>query len=248
MSMLSFLQHHPFAVEAHFESSLVLTFAYPKAVLAHLIPPCLTLDTLHDEWAFLAVAMVQTKSLRPKGFPTFLGNDFFLTGYRVFVRYTTTKGKRLRGLYILKSQTDRKKMEILGNLFTHYNYETIPIAIQKEYPLLTIHAGASHSTVRLPTTDETIPVPLNSPFADWKEARRFAGPLPFTFAYDPASQQVTIVEGVRQHWTPAPVSVLAHSFPLLRTFVAEDGILANAFYVSDIPYSWKKGRREQWSQ
>src|SRR6188768_2409339 len=120
--MLSFLKDHLFAVEAFFESSLVFTFAISKEQIQHLIPECLELDTFNDKWAFIAVAMVQTKSLRPKGFPKVLGNDFFLIGYRVFVRFTNKAGKSLRGLYILKSETDKKKMEFLGNIFTHYNY------------------------------------------------------------------------------------------------------------------------------
>ena len=122
--MLSFLKDHPFAVDAHFDSSLVLTFAVPKEELQDRIPECLELDTFDDKWAFVAIAMVQTKDLRPKGFPKFMGNDFFLIGYRVFVRYTNKKGKRLRGLYILKSETNKKKMQIMGNTFTHYNYRS----------------------------------------------------------------------------------------------------------------------------
>ena len=114
--MLPFLKNHPFAVEAFFESSLVLTFAIPKEQLQPLIPECLTLDTFDDKWAFIAVAMVQTKGLRPKGFPALFGNDFFLIGYRVFVRYQNNAGKNLRGLYILKSETDKKKMEFFGNI------------------------------------------------------------------------------------------------------------------------------------
>jgi hypothetical protein len=125
--MLSFLKNHPFAVEAFFESSIVLTFAVPKEQLQNLIPECLTLDTFQDKWAFIAIAMVQTKDLRPKGFPKFMGNDFFLIGYRVFVRYRNTLGKNLRGLYILKSETDKKKMELIGNIFTHYSYTTTDI-------------------------------------------------------------------------------------------------------------------------
>lgn len=91
--MISFLKNHPFAVETHFESSIVLTFAIPKEELQDFIPECLELDTFQDKWAFLAVAMVQTKELRPKGFPKFLGNNFFLIGYRVFVRYTNNAEK-----------------------------------------------------------------------------------------------------------------------------------------------------------
>src|ERR1700740_47480 len=92
-TMLSFLKNHPFAVEAFFESSLVITFAVSKESLQSLIPECLELDSFKDKWAFIAVAMVQTRKLRPKGFPKFTGNDFFLIGYRVFVRYTSNSGK-----------------------------------------------------------------------------------------------------------------------------------------------------------
>ncbi|HEX7847625.1 MAG TPA: hypothetical protein VF476_17615, partial [Chitinophagaceae bacterium] len=79
--MLSFLKNHPFAVEAFFKRSLVLTFAVHKEELHNLIPECLTLDIFDDKWGFVAIAMVQAKDLRPKGFPSFLGNDFFLIGY-----------------------------------------------------------------------------------------------------------------------------------------------------------------------
>ncbi len=101
LGMISLLKNHPFAVEAFFDYSFVLTYAFQKKDLQPLI-----LDTYLDRWAFVAVALVQTKALRPKDFPAFLGNDFFLMGYRIFVRYITPTGKRLRGLYILKSETD----------------------------------------------------------------------------------------------------------------------------------------------
>ena len=54
--MLSFLKNHPFAVEAFFESSIVLTFAVPKEELESYIPECLQLDSLNDQWAFIAIA------------------------------------------------------------------------------------------------------------------------------------------------------------------------------------------------
>ena len=207
--MLPFLKNHPFAVEAFFESSLVFTFAFPKEQIAHLIPECLELDTFNNEWAFIAVAMVQTNNLRPKGFPTFLGNDFFLIGYRVFVRFTNAAGKKLRGLYILKSETDKKKMEFFGNIFTHYNYTTTDISQTKEDGIDNINSDKSGFNVKIETTTtENIALPADSPFADWKEARRFAGPLPFTFTYNNKDKKVLIIEGVRENWTPTPVKVI----------------------------------------
>ena len=244
--MLSFLKNHPFAVEAFFESSLVLTFAVPKEQLQTYIPECLQLDTFNDKWAFIAIAMVQTKNLRPKGFPKFMGNNFFLIGYRVFVRYTNNAGKNLRGLYILKSETDKKKMEFMGNIFTHYNYTTTDILQKENTDSKEISSARSKFKVTIDTTANEIPLPDNSPFADWKEARRFAGPLPFTFTYNAFTKEVLIIEGVRQNWTPNPAKVIDYDFGFLNSLKLENPILANAFVIKNIPYYWKKGKIETW--
>jgi hypothetical protein len=245
--MFDFLKNHPFPVEAYFESSTVLTFAVPKEELQNLIPECLELDTFNDQFGFIAVAMVQTKNLRPKGFPKFLGNDFFLIGYRIFVRYTNEKGKRLRGLFILKSETDKKKMELLGNIFTKYSYTTTDINLLKTDGILEINSNQSKFNLTILNTDEEIPLPENSPFENWKEARRFAGPLPFTFSYNATDKKVLIIEGVRENWTPKPLKVISYNFEFLKTLNLKKVVLANAFIIENIPYHWKKGKIELWN-
>jgi uncharacterized protein YqjF (DUF2071 family) len=247
--MFTSLKNHPFAVEAFFESSLVFTFAVPKEEIQHLIPECLELDTFDGKWAFIAVAMVQTKSLRPKGFPKMLGNDFFLIGYRLFVRFINQAGKNLRGLYILKSETDKKKMEFLGNVFTHYNYTTTDIHQIRQNGTTEISSNKSNFSIRIDHSgDENIALPVGSPFADWKEARRFAGPLPFTFSYNPADKKVLIIEGVRENWKPIPVKVVKYNFSFIDGMKLDNVRLANAFVIRNIPYYWKKGKIEQWKQ
>lgn len=244
--MFSSLKNHPFAVEAFFENSLVLTFAVPQEQLKPYIPGCLRLDIFNDQWAFIAIAMVQTKDLRPKGFPKFMGNDFFLIGYRVFVRYTNNAGKNLRGLYILKSETDKKKMELMGNTFTHYNYTTTDILKKEKQGSREISSVKSKFKVTVDKTEDEIALPSNSPFADWKEARRFAGPLPFTFTCNPVTKEVLIIEGVRQNWQPTPVKIIDYDFDFLNSMNLENPVLANAFIIENIPYYWKKGKIEQW--
>ncbi len=247
--MFSFLKNHPFAVEAFFESSIVFTFAIPKEQIQHLIPECLELDTFKDKWAFIAVAMVQTKSLRPKGFPKMLGNDFFLIGYRVFVRFTNQAGKNLRGLYILKSETDKRKMELLGNIFTHYHYTRTDISQNRQNGIIEIHSQKSGFKIRIERPDnENISLPIGSPFESWKEARRFAGPLPFTFTYNPVNSKILIIEGVRKNWNPMPVKVIDCNFSFIDNLKLNDVKLANAFIIRKIPYYWKKGKIEQWNQ
>lgn len=245
--MLSFLKNHPFAVEAFFDTSLVLTYAVPKEMLTPLLPECLTPDTFQDRWAFVAAAMVKTKDLRPKGFPSAFGNDFILTGYRIFVRYTTSQGKRLRGLYILRSETDKPRMSFFGNIFTHYNYQTTDINFATNGSVVTVTSAKSKLKV-IADLDDTkdIPLPTGSPFHEWKEARRFAGPLPFTFTYNASTKEVLIIEGVREDWTPRPVQVIHHESGFIDQLNLHPIVLANAFVISDIPYYWKKGRIDLW--
>lgn len=244
--MSSFLKDHPFAVEAYFDSSTVLAFAVPKEQLEALIPECLALDTFDDQWGFIAMAMVETKHLRPKGFPKFMGNDFSLIGFRIFVRYHTSWGKRLRGLYIIKSETNKKKMEFFGNIFTHYKYTTTDISQKLHSEFIEIASEKSKFKITLDQSDTEVTLPENSPFTTWKEARRFAGPLPFTFTYNESKKEVLIIEGVRSNWTPTPLKVLNHSVSFVDHLKLDGLVLANAFKVEQVPYSWKKGKKDIW--
>ncbi len=244
---MNWLKNHPFAVETYFESSIVLTYAIAKEEVQSLIPDCLELDTFDDKWAFIALAMVSTKALRPKGFSKAMGNDFFLIGYRVFVRYTDKRGKSLRGLYILKSETNKSKMSFFGNIFTHYNYTTTDIRFRKEGEQLTVQSHKSALNVTVNSGADDIVLPQNSPFSNWKEARRFAGPLPFTFTVNEAKKEVLIIEGVRQNWQPQPLQVEKASVGFVKSKGFKNIQLANAFVVSNIPYYWKKGKVERWS-
>lgn len=66
---MNLFQNHPFAIEAFFTNSIVVTYAIPKENIRQLLPAFLEPDTF-NEHAFIAAAIVQTKNLRPKGFPS----------------------------------------------------------------------------------------------------------------------------------------------------------------------------------
>ena len=137
-------------------------------------------------------------------------------------------------------------MEFMGNIFTHYNYTTTDILQKEQINSTEISSINSKFKVTIDKTDEEISLPENSPFTDWKEARRFAGPLPFTFTYNSTTKEVLIIEGVRQNWTPSPVKVIDYDFDFLNSLKLENPILANAFVIKNIPYYWKKGKIELW--
>jgi uncharacterized protein YqjF (DUF2071 family) len=245
-SLLKFLRRHPFPVDAHFERVVAVSFAFPEAVLRPLVPEALEIDT-YAGFGFVTAAMVWTRNLRPKGFPTIFGQDFFLAGYRVFTRLRDDSGRRLRGLNILRSETDKHRMVWAGNLLTGYRYRYINVQIEKSGMETRVKTSLTDTSPTLNITFEssskTAALPDGSPFGDWQTARRFAGPMPFTFSAE-GDGSFVVIEGSRQDWVPRPVRVknwhvsLFDEVPLRGT----RPILANAFAVEGVSYHWKKGR------
>lgn len=238
MSALHRLRRHPFDVEAHFDFSLVLAYALPAPALEPLLAPGLILDRVGD-FGLLAVALVQTRALRPVGWPHALGRDFFLSGYRVFARLRDKPS--IRGLRILRSDADSRVMTWTGNLFTRYGYELCRTRISRTGAILSVTVDGRASLDIEVDTRPAERLPPGSPFQDLKEARRFAGPLPNTFGWEPETRSLIIVGSMRTNWDPIPVSVEVRKLDYLDRFAPFRPCLANAFCVENVDYRWKRG-------
>ena len=134
----------------------------------------------------------------------------------------------------------------MGNIFTHYNYTTTDINQSETNGTKELSSIKSNFKLILDKAEQDVSLPENSPFANWKEARRYAGPLPFTFTYNKETKEVLIIEGVRQNWIPNPVKVIDCNFEFLDTLKLQNPVLANAFVIRNIPYQWKKGKIDLW--
>ena len=55
--------------------------------------------------------------------------------------------------------------------------------------------GEGDLQVKADLRDRPAPLPPGSPFQDLVEARRFAGPLPFTFDYEVETHSIVVIEG-----------------------------------------------------
>lgn len=244
-------QRHPIPMSCHFEHSLVVTWALPAGTLEAMVPPGLALDLYDDRWGFVAVALVQTRDLRPTAFPARIGFDYFLSGYRLFVRHTAGDGRTRRGLHILRSDTDRLSMRAAGNLLTHYRYRKahIDYTATTERIEVDIVTPAAEADLRLVATIGTDPAPLphESPFRSENDARRFAGPLPWTFDYEAATDSIVMIHGRRTTWRPRPVAVDVTTCTFFdhEPFASVTPRLANAFHVAGTDYSWERGRIEE---
>jgi hypothetical protein len=249
------IKRHPFPVTAYFSHSLVLTYALPEGVLRPLLPPGLDLDCF-EQWGFVAIALVQTHGLKPAFLPGALGQNFFLSGYRIFSKFPTTAGVNnkpatLRGLRILRSDTDKPFMALAGNLLTHYNYHLAKVEVSQQQSALSIKITTPNAEADLEVSAELSSAPASlpegSPFSDMETAKHFAGPLPFTFDYEKQTNSIIVIKGVRKQWNPQPVRVDVSRLTFFdrEEFRGCEPILANAFHVQNIPYSWKRGRRVQ---
>lgn len=236
--MLHRLRRHPFAVSAHFRHSLVVAYAVPANALEPLLPPTLKPDR-HGELGLVAAAFVQTEDMRPSFLPPALGLDFFLGGYRIFVRVAGRPS--LRGLYIIRSDTDHKLLTFLGNLFTSYRYRTVDVDSRREKGTLEIQIRPGVQ-ISADLSRRPGPLPPSSPFASLEDARRFAGPLPYTFHHEPETGQLLSVRGIRSSWNPEPVAVEVDELAFFSELFGDEATLANAFYVEDIDYRWERGR------
>ena len=138
-----------------------------------------------------------------------------------------------------------------GNIFTSYQYRHCRVDSRRDdraltYAITTPDAEADLSvTVRI-DQPATAPPP-DSPFPDLSVARRFAGPLPFTFGYEESTRSMVIVQGLRSNWQPMPVQVEALRCGFLERlpFTQAPLRLANAFLIERIPYRWKRGEVER---
>ena len=134
-----------------------------------------------------------------------------------------------------------------GNLMTGYNYRLARVNIDEEGAETRIVVKRMDGEVSLDLSfDAESPdpgLPEGSPFPDWRTARRFAGPMPFTFSPE-GDGSFVVIEGSRGEWKPRPVEVKSWEVGLFREAPLRDAtpVLANAFVVENVDYRWEKGR------
>lgn len=240
--LATMMKRHPFPVIAWFDRVVAVSFAFPEQLLRPLVPEPLEIDS-HEGFGFVTVALVWTKGLRPAAFPRFMGQDFFLAGYRVFTRLRDENGRRLRGLKILRSETDKARMVMSGNLLTHYHYRQVKLEESGARVRTWSPDGRETLDLSFDLTSEPDSPPAGSPFADLRSARKFAGPMPFTFDAE-GDGRFVVIEGRRQEWTPRPVKITGWKVGLFdeAPFRGVTPVLANAFRVEGVPYRWERGR------
>lgn len=245
---MSLMLRHPWAMTTRFRDVIVLTYAFPHTLLRRLVPRTLEPETRGD-LGFVAVALVDMDGLRPSRAPRWTGSDAVFVGYRVFVRTELADGRVRRGLKVIRTDVDRLHLLIGTRLLTRYDTGLVTASWQRDSDQQHVRARSRWRGAPLEldvVLEQPATPPEGSPFASWSEAAPFCGPLPWTFAPDSDSTAVA-VKGVRSDWRPQPVTVSSQSIGLFAQppFSAQRPLLAAAFHVTDVDYSWRAGKQER---
>ncbi|MCA9517448.1 MAG: hypothetical protein KC635_21050 [Myxococcales bacterium] len=145
-----------------------------------------------------------------------------------------------RGLPFQKL-TDLVTAEIL------YNYRLAEIDIAAHQDDLEVRIDTPRGEADLHIVahldSQPAPLPATSPFRSDRDARRFAGPLPWTFDHEAETNSIVMIHGHRSTWKPQPTAVDIKTCTFLdQSPFAEAGpVLANAFHVAGIDYGWDRG-------
>jgi len=233
----------PFGVRAHFDIFLVLVYAVNKEKAEALLPPPLIHET-HNGKALMAVAFVKADKFRPSFFPSLFSMSFNLAGFRHMAKYVTTAGKTIRGLKIIRSATNKKIMVSGGDELTQYKFQYNPVVIEERNGV--IHVKGNNIDIAVQESDGSeMPLPEGSVFESWTAARKYGGPLLYTFEIN--TNEISITEGSRKLWQPKPAKVLKAQTDFFDYPPYNDlePVLSAAYVVKNIPYSWKKAVKEK---
>jgi hypothetical protein len=181
----------------------------------------------HFDWALAVTLAAPEASLRPLVSPGLSLDSCRGSG---FLAAACVRARRLRPRRI------PEQMGLDFFLVGYYAYRKVRASVERRGPELRI---ATSSGFDVKTNDQAVLPPM-SVFADWDEARRYAGPMPFTFASADGGRAVVRVEGSRVHWEPRPVALVCATIPFLSRIVP-DAVPAAAFLVEDVDYEWKRG-------
>lgn len=206
----------------------------------------LSLETV-GHFGFVAVALVDMQNLRPERFPRWMGPDAIFIGYRVFVRTQLPDGRSRRRRKVLRTDVNRLHLLVGTRLLTRYGSGLIGAAWDTEGPADGVRTRSRWrgASLTVSTVDDgPATPPASSPFARWDDAAPFTGPLPWTLAPGRSGTSAIAVKGVRSDWAPRPVTVRHHDVGFFdrQPFTGTPPVLASAFRIDDVHYSWLAGR------
>ena len=191
----------PFAANTIWEEAICVNVRVRPDALRPLVPAQFELD-LFDGWAWVSLTASRLKDFGAGPAPRMLRKNFYQATYRAHVTFTDFRGRRMRGCYFVRSETNSPIMSLTANLlpeFKAHRCSTYPIlmARQGDHLLLSVDSGddpAGKVVLVLDTARPLDRMPDNSRFTSIDHAYDFLVDFYDAFAFDPHANEVFILQ------------------------------------------------------
>jgi uncharacterized protein YqjF (DUF2071 family) len=237
----------PFDTDTTWAEAVAVNVRIEPAALRRLIPEVFDLD-LYEGWAFVSLTASRLKDFGVGWLPRALRVNFYQATYRAHVTYTDFRGRKMRGCYFVRSETNARLMSLTANLlpeFRAHACSTYPILMVRngDHLLLTVDSGADPAgkVVLVLDTGHCLPaMPKSSVFPSTQAAYDFLVDFYDAFSYDPESGDVFILRIERGDWNIRIVEAVDHYLGYFADGPFPPGTtqLDSVFYFTDVPYRW----------
>ena len=133
----------PFEANTIWAEALAINVSLDPAALRPLVPAVFDLD-LYQGRAFVSLTASRLKDFGVGMVPSALRLNFYQATYRAHVCYTDFRGRRLRGCYFVRSETNSRLMSLTANLlpeFRAHHCQTYPILMARHGAAPVAHRG-----------------------------------------------------------------------------------------------------------
>jgi len=230
------------AIASTFFTNSILMYSCEPDDLQRLLCPGIDVDVIGGR-GHLAVAFVDQRDFRPRGFPRWAGRDFFMVEYLAFVTYESSDGRQMRGLYLLQSDTPSTLACIGSRVFSHYRFRKIDLTINETDTTRRFTSTKARIDVAISLdTDTDTDTDTDGSEEPWADYGQLSKPRSFNFQHLKRSNATLVIRGVLKGWTPRPATVLTSDIAAVEELGINFDGPPKAIEVDNVEYLWRNSR------
>ena len=237
----------PFGANTIWEQAICVNVRVRPEVLRPIVPRQFELD-LHDGWGYVSLTASRLKDFGAGPVPRMLRKNFYQATYRAHVTFTDFRGRRMRGCYFVRSETNSPIMSLTANLlpeFKAHRCATHPILMARngDHLLLSVDSGDDPAGKVVLVLDAARPLdgmPGGSHFKSIEHAYDFLVDFYDAFSFDPHTNDVFILRIDRGDWKIQVLEPVDYYLGYFSAGPFPEGTteLDSIFYFCDTPYCW----------
>lgn len=244
----------PFETNTVWEEAVAVNFRVRPDALRRVVPEPFELD-LYDGWGFVSLTASRLKDFGLGVLPAILRANFYQATYRAHVAFTDFRGRRTRGYYFVRSETNSRLLSLAANMlpeFRGHHCSTWPIFFATQGPnlLLSVDSGldpAGKVVLVLDVANPLAGMPGTSVFPSVALAREYLVDAYDAFAWHADTGEVLILRIDRGDWDIRIVEPVDHYLGYFADgpFPAGSAELDSVFHFRNVPYRWLPLLRER---